>query len=225
MPQLVIDSIEYNVPTDFTLGQWKELQKWSANENKILSIAFGFPLSSAERIPDKTKHLALSLIVATMYPQWKQINKEVNGGKLLNFDTIKLGQFIDLEVYVGRDYTKHINQIVELLYQAPVDDSWLIGDIWGGLESYFKWRITLYNAYKNLFGIQNDLLEEAEYSQDSKIDVAHVWYDTIMILADNKFLNIDAVMDKTLIEALNYLAWNKTRIEKEAELIRYNQAR
>lgn len=224
MPQLVIDNIEYNLPEDFSIGKWKELQNWSANENKILSLAFGFHPSTAERIPAKTKHLALSIITATMYPQWRPIIKEVNEGKLINFESIKLGQFIDLEVYIGRDYVKYFNNIIEILYQTPVDNNWLIGDVWGGLQSYFKWRITLYNAYKNLFGIHNDIVEEADYSQDSKTDVAHIWYDTIMILADSKFLNIDAVMDKPLIEALNYLAWNKTQRDREAEMLRHTKA-
>jgi hypothetical protein len=45
-----------------------------------------------------------------------------------------------------------------------------------------------------------------------------------MILADGKFLNIEAVTDRPLVEALNYLAWNKTKIEREAELLRQTKS-
>jgi hypothetical protein len=45
-----------------------------------------------------------------------------------------------------------------------------------------------------------------------------------MILADGKFLNIEPALNRPLLEALNYLAWNKTQIERQAEEIRLAKA-
>jgi hypothetical protein len=222
--QLVVDGREYHVPEDFTLGTWEELQKWNTNNDKCLSIAFGLPIETIQRMSEKTKHLGLAFISTAMYPDYKPLNKKINSGTLINFSEMTLGQFIDLEVFVGRDFTKHIKDISSILYQTKVDNFWFIGDIWGGIKSYLKWRITLYNSYKNLFNIDNDVRDEVEDTTDSKVDVAHVWYDTIMILADGKFLNIEAVTDRPLVEALNYLAWNKTKIERETELLRQTKS-
>jgi hypothetical protein len=222
--QLVVDGREYNVPEDFTLGTWEELQKWSTNNDKCLSIAFGLPIETIQRMSEKTKQLGLAFISTAMYPDYKPLNKKIHNGTLINFNEMTLGQFIDLEVFVGRGFTKHIKDIANILYQTKVDNFWFVGDIWGGIKSYLKWRITLYNSYKNLFNIDNDIRDEVEDTTDSKTDVAHVWYDTIMILADGKFLNIEAVTDRPLVEALNYLAWNKTRIEREAELLRQTKS-
>lgn len=224
MPQLVIDGVEYNIPPDYTLGKWIELQKWNANENKLISLAFGFPLHITEYMKPETKHLALALILGTMYPSYQSINRNVKGAELINFSELTLGQFVDLEVFIGRDYVKHIKEIVGVLYQTTVDDEWFIGDVYGALQSYFKWRITLYNSYKNLFNIENNIEDEIDDYHDSNVDVAHVWYDTIMILADSKFINIEIVTEKPLVEALNYLAWHKTKIEREAELLRQAKA-
>ena len=44
-----------------------------------------------------------------------------------------------------------------------------------------------------------------------------------MILAEGKFLHIDEVTSKPLIQAFNWLAWNKERIEKEKEEIKKSQ--
>ena len=224
MPTLIVNSTEYNVPEDYTIGKWSELVKWSANDNKVISIAYGLPPSVVDRMSPDTKHLALCFIVGTLYPNYKPINKNVKGSTLISFSELTLGQFIDLEVFIGRDYTKHIKEILSILYQTDVDDSWYIGDVYGALQSYFKWRITLYNSYKNLFNIQNDIVEEAQNFEGTPTDVAHVWYDTTMILADGKFLNIEPALNRPLLEALNYLAWNKTQIERQAEEIRLAKA-
>ncbi len=82
----------------------------------------------------------------------------------------------------------------------------------------------LTTIYKNLFNIQNDIIEEAQNYEGTPTDVAHVWYDTTMILADGKFLNIEPALNRPLLEALNYLAWNKTQIERQAEEIRLAKA-
>jgi hypothetical protein len=224
MPTLIVNSTEYNVPEDYSIGKWTELLKWSANENKLISLAYGLPPSVIDRMSPETKHLALCFIVGTLYPSYQPINRSVKGHTLINFSEIKLGQFIDLEVYIGRDYVKHIKEIISILYQTQVTDDWFIGDVYGALQSYFKWRITLYNSYKNLFNIENNIEDEVDDYHDSKIDVAHVWYDTIMILADGKFINIENVTEKPLVEALNYLAWHKTKIEREAEALRLAKA-
>lgn len=214
--QLVIDGREFQIPTDFTIKKWIEIQKWTSDPDKILSIAIGLPFDVVKIIPEKTKTLAIALITTALYPSW---NKSIKPG-LISFDNMTLGQFIDLEVFVSRGYQKNIKEIINILHNTEVSEDELFTAYWPSIELYLKWRITLYNAYKNLFNIGGDDDDEGDYSTDIKTDLAYGWYDNIMILADNKFLNIEPVLQQSLISALNYLAWNKTKAEKEAEQLR-----
>jgi hypothetical protein len=217
---LSIDGKEYNLPTDFTIKKWVELQKLTGDTDKLISSAMGIPLEFTKLMPEKTKTLAVTLIIATLYPSW---NKNVNPRRI-SFENITLGQFVDLEIFISRDYRKTMYEIINILYPDNVNDNEMFSQYWPGVERYLKWRITLYKNYKNLFGISDDERDEMEDLLDSKLDLAYSWYDNIMTLADEKFLNIDPVLQRPLIEALNYLAWHKTKLEKEAENIKMQQA-
>lgn len=214
--QLVVDSREFEVPTDFTIKKWLEIQKWTSDPDKVLAIAIGLPLDIVKIIPDKTKALAVALITATLYPSWYKAIKP----ELISFDNITLGQFIDLEIFVSRGYQKNIKEIINILHDAKVSEDESFTQYWPSIELYLKWRITLYNAYKNLFNIGGDIEDDGDYSADNKTDLAYGWYDNIMVLADEKFLNIEPVLQQPLVSALNYLAWNKTKMEREAEQLR-----
>jgi hypothetical protein len=217
---LSIDGREYNLPTDFTIKKWVELQKLTGDTDKLISSAMGIPLEFAKLIPEKTKTLAVTLIIATLYPSW---NKNVKPG-LISFENITLGQFVDLEIYISRDYRKTMKEIINVLYSIDIKDNEMFSDYWPGVERYLKWRITLYNNYKNLFGMGGDDDIEIDDLPNNKVDLAYSWYEHIMVLSDEKFLNIDPVLQRPLIEALNYLAWHKTKLEKEAENIKMQQA-
>lgn len=227
MPQLVIDSTEYNVPTEFPLKKWSELNQYafiSPNYPKIISATLGFPIETANRIPAKTQELVAVVIHTLLNTQEYKINRVVNGGELLDFNKLTLGQFIDLEVYITRGSTKHIKQICEVLYNTSIDDNILVSEVLGACTSYFNWRTLLYKQYKNLFDIGDENEEETEDTPNVKVDTAYAWLDVVMVLAEGKFLNVDEVLSRPVIAAFNWLAWNKTQKEKEAEKLRMQQA-
>jgi hypothetical protein len=219
--QLVIDGREITMPVDFTIDKWIEIQKWTGDTDKLISVSLGLPIATVKLIPEKTKTLAVALIITALYPSW---NKEVKPN-IISFEKITLGQFIDLEVYISRDYRKTMLDLIKVLYNTDVNQNELFGQYWPGVERYLRWRITLYKQYKNLFNVGDDTEYENEDITDIKTDLAYGWYDHIMTLADEKFLNIEPVLNKPLIEALNYLAWYKTKIEREAEAVRVKQAK
>ena len=180
----------------------------------------GFPLEYARLIPEKTKTLCVALLLSALYPSW---HKDVKSG-IISFENITLGQFVDLEIFISRDYRKTMYEIINILYPDNINGDEMFSQYWPGVERYLKWRITLYKNYKNLFGISDDERDEMEDLLDSKLDLAYSWYDNIMTLADEKFLNIDPVLQRPLIEALNYLAWHKTKIERETERMKIQNA-
>lgn len=220
MYKLVVEDKEYNLPEDMTLETWTALSNWNpvaANYPQIISIAMGMPLKVVDTIPDDTKELAVALILALTSPDWKNIKPEYNGGKLINLDKITLGQFVDLEVAISNSLYKNIKQVVSVLYGTEVKPNTKLGDVWGAVTYYMNWRILLYKQYKGLFNIDIDNEEVIENTPSKNVNSAHVWYDIVMTLADNKFLNIEPTVNRPLVEALNWLAWNKDRIRKEQE--------
>ena len=50
-------------------------------------------------------------------------------------------------------------------------------------------------------------------------DQSHAWYDMIMVLADEKFLNISDAVDRPMVEAFNFIAWKKDQMIKQEQLI------
>ena len=218
MYQLVIGDKEYNLPSDYTLEEWVELNKWQAIPDRLISLGMKIPLYEVDLIPDETKALAMSLVIAIMNPEWVPVNQKINNGNLIGFDSLKLGQFIDLEMYTN-DYFKQMPNIVKVLYNIDNTDGIKISQVHSALQSYFKWRILLYKQYSNLFNADVDDSEADEV----KTNPAHVWMDITMTLADGKFLNMDNVLEKPVIQAFNWLAWNKDRIKKENELSRRNK--
>ena len=74
-----------------------------------------------------------------------------------------------------------------------------------------NWRLKLYTKYKSLFNFNESDSEDTKNNSDA----VYVWYDMLMILADEKFLNIDSASSRPVYEALNFLAWKKDMAAKE----------
>ena len=220
MYKLVIGDKEYELPNDLTLDKWVELNKWQAVPKKLVSIGMGIPMEDVNHIPADTMQLATSLVAAIMNPEWYKIKKEINGHQLIDFDSMSLGKFIDLEIYV-LDYFKRMPDMVKVLYGMKDTDGIMLSDVYTAVQSYLKWRILLYKQYSNLFNA-DAIDEETIKDKHIKINAAHTWMDITMTLADGKFLNMDEVLNKPVIQAFNWLAWNKDRIRKENELQRHN---
>ncbi len=216
MYKLVIGDSEYSLPNDFTIDKWVELHKWQSIPDRLINLAMGIPLDEVKIIPEETKTLALALVYAIMNPEWLSIKKEINNNKLIEFNSMTLGQFIDLEVYTN-DYFKKFPDIVKVLYGLESTDGLMISDVHTAVQSYLKWRILLYKQYSNLFNAVYDEDEVVEDNHSKTSNPAHMWLDIVMVLADSKFLNMDAVLEKPVIQAFNWLAWNKDRMRKEQE--------
>ena len=62
MASLVINDNEYQVPSDLSLDKWVELNNWSSNPIKFVSVGMGIPLDEAAIIPEETLALASALL-------------------------------------------------------------------------------------------------------------------------------------------------------------------
>ena len=221
---LVIEDTEYKLPLDYTVKQWVDMSTAAANPDFMISVGMNMPITEVDKLPESTKVMTLALLNAVLKPTWVGLTKKIDGGKLLSLDNITLGDFIDLEVYIER-YKKHFPDIVGKLYGVDNPEECLISQVQPAVEYYLKWRMLLYKQYSNLFGMTDVNDEADEIQQRNRPNPAHVWFDIVMVLADDKFLNMDDVLNKPLIQALNWLAWNKDKKKKEAELLRKQNRR
>lgn len=215
MSALVIDNTEYKFPNDFTIKEWMVLIKFINNEELLISEALKIPADDMKKMPDGTKSLMSQLIKGVMFPTFVQLNKE----NLINLNEITLGKFIDIDV-AFQDVNKNIDKIINLLYNTDDASKMKISKTYAALRYYANWKKALFINYKNLFDAPVEEDEDVEYTQSKPQNIAQVWMDIVMTLADGKFLNIDAVTEKPLIQAFNWLAWNKDNKRREAELLR-----
>ena len=221
MYSLQIGDNEYKLAEDYPIDKWLRIYKHSLVMKSVLSLGMGITLDDQKHMPEQTKLLASALIFSSMTPNWLTIQTEVKEGKLIDFSAMSFGTFIDLEVYL-EDYYGKYPEIVKTLYNIESIDGVTINQVYAGVESYLTWRNWLYRQYKNLFNYDDVDKEDIEIQQQKKSNV-YLWYDLVMTLANNEFKNQDYVLEKPVIECLNWLAWNKDRLLKEAEQLKQNR--
>lgn len=229
MYSLVIKDKEYELPDTISISKWIALSNYDLDLqftwDKVISISMDIPQEDVELIPLKTKELIILFIRGLMNPLITRKKDELNGGKYMNLSTITLGQFIDMEIYITDGIHKNIDDVIKHLYGVELNEDNTIKDILGGVNNYMKWRNNLYYSYKNLFNIGGNGYKEEEDEKYISIEsVKKSWFDIIMLIADNDFLRMNDVVKQPLIQAFNWLAWNKEKKQKELdELQKHNR--
>lgn len=224
--KLNIKGQEFDIREDYTIEEWINLQKWdpAIQENwpRLISDATGITMQQAKEIPLETLQVAIGLLMVTLSPDHCTLKDIVEDHGLIDFNTITFGQFVDLEVLISRDPRKTLDKMIAVMYGGKDTRDWQLRDTWPALQKYLVFRKGIYNSYKTLFEI-----EDIDTSTQEEVkDQGHAWYDMIMILADEKFLNIDSAVDRPLIEAFNFLAWKKDQaIKMEQQIQKQKQQR
>jgi len=215
MYKLEIGDLTYELNGKWTVQEWQELKKYDASLDftwpKLLSTATGAPLELCAKIPDETLQVGVALVSSLLQPSWSSPAKTYRQGKLTEFDKLTIGQFIDCEVAIGRGLETWMHLLVGSLYNAEPEKvkTWEIQKIYPAVHNYLNWRMDLYKKYESLF-------EFNESDEDGpKTDAGYIWYDMLMVLSDEKFLNIKAAAERPVFEALNYIAWRKDQAKKE----------
>jgi hypothetical protein len=219
MNALVIDKVEYEFPTDFKVRDWLPLTKVDNNAELLIELALKVPRDMVNKMPSGTKNLMHQMIRGVLYPQFVKLNKEVDGCKLIALNEVKLGQFIDLEVML-ENIEQNLPQIVNILYNTDRGADMMVSEVYASLQYYINYRKSLYTNYKNLFNAPSANEEVVDYKQDKTANTAHIWFDIVMTLADGRFLDMESVLDRPVVESFNWLSWNKDKRIKENEQLR-----
>ena len=168
-----------------------DIRKASVEDLIWLKVALLQPLAKLDHLPVKGK--------ITRYD-------------LINFSKISIGEFADLDVLISEGVQANLDQIVALLYAAPVEAvlDWSISDVWPAVLEYLRYREQIYKGYKNLFGLDERVSGDSEDNLD-RGDAKVAWYTLLMTLCNDRFLDIESASTRPLIEALNYLAYMKQK--------------
>jgi hypothetical protein len=211
--QLLIDDNTYEVPDKLTIKQFRELANWDitleSNWRKILSIVMDIPYTEALLVPDKTVELVVTFLLDKIYPDSSPVKKGA-----FDIKNINVGLFVDMEVLISKGVQKSIYQIIERLYEVEPNDKMYIYDYYGGIKYYLNWRLNIFNSYRKLFGL-DDEFSKNDIELEEKVDPSYNWYQFLMVLCDEKFLDINKVVDEPIIQALNFLAYKKDKAENE----------
>ena len=205
-----IDKKEYEVPNKLTLRKWAELMSWGFVEENyeiIISIGIGIPIEDCVHIPPKIRDVIIFVLQTLMNPPI------VSNRKLaINLNEITFGDFIDMDIYINNGIHKYLDKVVPLLFDMEYREDLYINDVWDGLIHFFNFRKNIFNRYKNLFNAEDAPEDEEE---KDKTPIEYVWWEILMILADGKFLNIKQATKEPLIQALNFISWNKDKNTRE----------
>ena len=219
MYELQIGKDTYSLDGNWTVKQWQELMKLDIKSEflspKLLSQATGAPIEMCVGIHLETLEVGVALVGSLLQPSWQTPKKRYLRGELKELTKFTIGDFIDAEVAVGRGLDKWIHLLIGTLYGVDPESvwNWKIQDVYPAVHHYLNWRGSIYQNYAALFEIEEGA--EAEPQDGPQTDPAYAWYDLLMMLADEKFLNIEAATQRPIFEALNYMAWRKDQAKKE----------
>lgn len=199
------------MPSYISLKMWMKIMEDVNSSDHMIASVFGCTKEEAELVPEHTKEVVAAFIFTLMQPNDKS-DKYLD--RLINFEDMTLGQFIDLDVFFDIGIEKTMVGVIEILFNATDVAEWNIAHVTEGLTRFQRWKQMFYHNYKNLFSAPEEQSEE----RPMKNKAARMWYDIVMVIAQGDMLKIEQVTDSKLIECFNWLAWNKDQQRKLQEL-------
>ena len=214
MYSLNINGIKYPLDKEWTLKEWMDLHKFDTSQEflwpRMISQATGAPSELVYQIDHEVLHQAMVVITRNMQPSWVSLSPTYKGQKFIDLNKLTIGQFIDLEVALSRGLESNLHWLVGTLYSTEGESclEWNYEVGFAAVQTWYVRRKQIYSEYEDLFD-----MEDGDGTPSNE-DPGHAWYDMLMVLADGEFLNIQHVVDRPMIEALNFLAWKKDQARK-----------
>lgn len=211
----------YELPEKVTVRDFMALDGFDLLENRhnalICATLIKAPLadlslaSSTDILWLKT-HLLRPLVDLDKLP----LVKEIDEYSLIHLDGLSIGTFADLDVLITEGVQSNMAQILSLLYNAPINrvEDWDMRQAWPAVLDYTSFRERIYKAYRNLFEFDESPVEEGSNGPEERVtphSARHAWYRVFMTLCNDRFLDIERVPHRPLIEALNFLAYQKEK--------------
>lgn len=217
MIRMTIEDVVYEIPQDLTVEQWSKAIKFELGDEAywphIINAVTGAPIALLKLADYEALELAIVFIASTMNRR-----EEVD---MMNLDDMTFGQYVDLDVYGSFGIDKHFKDMLDIL--APEATTAAQG-LWV-LDKYNSFKKFILNQYRELFGIDERVTEEAEETESDPMQTAKSWYKVIVGLANDDVLKLDEVTDQPLKKILNFMALQKEEALKEQERQRQQKLR
>jgi hypothetical protein len=217
-----IEGKEYKVPETYTVGEWTKLTKWRLDDINdwpfLLSAALGAPVGPLLELKGEDEELftfMLSIVFSGLQVIGRRFEYEIEGYKFLDLEGMTVGKWIDLDVWASEN--GNFDKLFAELYGMPIEVAREIQVTRAqpAVKRYQDWRRSVYRSYKELFGFMDINPEETGERDNTTMSPAHAWYETVMVLSDGKFENIEYAVSRPFREAFNFLAWKKTKMLEE----------
>ena len=208
-----VNNQKFRVPERFTLEEWVKLQQWDFDNHKhwpkILEAVTGISSTTFEQAEEESLILFMGFIIAAM-------NKR-QPTDMIGLNTLKFGQFIDLDCFISLGIDKYMDKMLEIL---EVETPWATEALWA-IEQFIMFRTSIYRKYQDLFGLEDKDFEGQNNDEPTDpMAVSKGWYNIIVDLANNDLLKMDEVTEEPVDKALTFLQVKKERALKEAANMR-----
>ena len=222
--ELKIGDETYAIPDSYNLGQWAKINQWKFKDPNdwpfLCAAAIGmhnpaFLMEMKEEDPEQFRFL-LSLVLSSVNVKMGAQSKKLSSGhQMMDLDSMNFGTFMDLDILASDG--KSMDKLFARLYDMPIEEAreLPLNDALPGITLYQSWRTSVYRAYTKLFDYNDNNQEEEESPEHSRMTPAHAWYETLMVLCDGKFENIESAVQQPFRSAFNFLAWKKTKMAEE----------
>jgi len=217
MIKLKLNNRTYKLPKRYTIEQWKAVVKLDLEDPKswpiILGTALGCRPTKFWNCREDSLILGASLVLHEMSKR--------RALKHIDFTTITIGEFIDLDIWLVGGAEKHIDEILGILAGGPIkyiDEAlWII-------DNYANFRVSTYRSYAGLFGINEsglDGVDVEEYPDPKSVQTG--WYRVLVDLADDDILRLDQITEQPLYKTLTFMSLRKERALKEQQQLNKKQ--
>ena len=230
--ELKIGNKVYQIPDEFTLGEWAKFSQWNMKDPNdwpfLVADALGVKapgLLIEMKQDDETQFsFLLSLVLSAVRVNRGEYQDQIDEYKMLSLESINLGTWIDLDILASDP--KSQDKLFAKLYGMPLKEAQQmpVGIALASLGKFLDWRKSVYRSYTALFDYNDNNQEVDNTPGNSSMTPAHAWYETLMVLCDGKFRNIQSAVERPFREAFNFLAWKKTKmLEEQMELTKAKQ--
>lgn len=210
----------YEIPEVINLSLFERAIAWDITDIKNLrpfvSTITECPLHKLSLLDDETFEIILGMCMSRLEFNEIEIKRNIGQYQLKPFEEFTFGEFMDIDLLlVGGGIQSNAVEITKLLYgmSTTVASNIDVNRVWGTLIELSKWRENVYRDYDEFFQlseIQSD--EDPEPMETGALQ--YMWYEAVVVLADDKFLNINKVIKRPYKEALNFLTYKKHQVDK-----------
>jgi hypothetical protein len=222
---ITLNNEKWPVPEEITVGQFSQVASLGLEDLKarrlICAIILDAPLQTFSQVEEEELEGVFNLTMASML----SLNEPRQYDGPIDFEQLTFGQFVDLDSLSHMGLNDNMVEVISIIWQHEPEQIWNtpMARYWRGLEMWIERRKQVYEKYATFFNPDNIEASETDEPAEAQ-DVRRAWYQAIVTLAGEDFLKVNQVVDRPLIEALNFLSYLKDQAIQKQQAQRHRLA-